>query len=157
MDSFSGGKPNAPSPGQATPKPAAAAAPSHAPEASSVADGRSWTGFTPGAGRLEAAGYLATFPPGTVGHVAHGPVKKFGDVLGNFGSGNILHHYQDPDVTAMLHKPATKENIAEVADRETKHWRSQQGIPYAMGLALSSSGRASVLNCEARRLGYPVD
>jgi hypothetical protein len=123
----------------------AAAAPSAAPEQ----------------GRVQAADYLETFAPNTLGHVMASPVRAFADMFTvlrlppNLGSANIASHYRE--VTPLLSQPATPQLLRTVAENETTFWRAQPlgSLAWFMGGIVPATVRYSILREAAERARVP--
>ena len=120
--------------------------------------------FTPKSGskgRLDAAEYLSDqskFPKGTVGYVVGLGVKAFAIEMEKitaaspiltkspeFASGNIGEHYRSEQATALLLRPANKQNMLALAQNETNWWRAQDGIPGLVGGTVTVAERTKIL------------
>lgn len=95
-------------------------------------------------GRRNAVKYTEQFEEGTVGSLVHHTVKPFSTVFGDFASGSIGAHYKERE--EFLKKPATSENIRELATTETAWWNQQRGLPGWVGSRMSAENRELTLN-----------
>ena len=95
-------------------------------------------------GRRNAVEYTEQFEEGTVGSLVHHTVKPFATVFGDFASGSIGAHYKERET--FLKKPATSENIRELAVTETAWWNQQPGVPGWVGSLMSAENRELTLN-----------
>lgn len=96
-----------------------------------------------GIGRAAAVAHTSLYPPGTLGHVVHRPVKVLHKLAGDFASGDIGRHYQDR--SEALAEAATPKRIESFAQTETKWWKQQPGLPGLVGGLLPWQARAGIL------------
>ncbi|WDD36527.1 hypothetical protein PQG02_35900 (plasmid) [Nostoc sp. UHCC 0926] len=98
-------------------------------------------------GRTGAVDATRNYQAGTVGAVVHRAVTPFAKVFGDFASGNIGSHYQEPNTVRLLSLPDNDKNLRDFAQDETRWWKEQSGFAGTVGSAMTAEQRTNLLRC----------